>query len=238
MPAAFGDKAERGMTVIIGVDCATQDKNIGLALGKLSDGQLEVRKAVSNLRPGGVAATLMEWMDSSLPTLLAFDAPLGWPQAMGATFSSHKAGEPIAIEPNLFFRRRTDIHIKERLSQQPLDVGADRIARTAHRALRLVGDLRASLGQPIELAWAPYFTGVKVIEVYPAATLVSCKISARSYKDDGDAEARKGILGRLCEHLAMSDDQLRPACVADADVLDAVVCVLAGAARHGPPDSP
>lgn len=217
------------MTVIIGIDCAAQDKNIGLALGKLSGGRLEVSKAISNLRPGRVATTLRGWVDPSLPTLLAIDAPLGWPQAMGATLWGHEAGKPIAVEPNLLFRRRTDIHIKERLSQQPLDVGADRIARTAHRALQLIEGLGNSLGQPIELAWDPSFQDVRAIEVYPAATLISYGISARSYKDEGGTDARNGIVARLCEHIALGDHQLRPACVADADALDALVCVLAGA---------
>ena len=217
------------MVVIIGIDCATQDKNIGLALGKLSEGRLQVSKAISSLRPGGVASTLREWADPNLPTLLAIDAPLGWPQAMGATLLAHEAGKPIAVAPNLLFRRRTDVHIKERLSQQPLDVGADRIARTAHRALQLIGGLGTSLGQPIELAWDPLFHDIRAIEVYPAATLVAYKIPARSYKDEGGAEARNEILTRLCEHVTLDGDELRAACLADADVLDAVVCVLAGA---------
>src|SRR5437016_7332440 len=44
------------------------------------------------------------------------------------------------------FRRVTDDVIYERLGKRPLDVGADRIARTAHAALRFLEELRGFLG--------------------------------------------------------------------------------------------
>jgi hypothetical protein len=148
---------------------------------------------------------------------------------MGDTLAGHEAGQLIPIEPNRFFRRRTDIYIKEQLLQQPLDVGADRIARTAHRALQLLSELRAALHQSVGLAWGHKVDGVQAIEVYPAATLVSYKIPARLYKDESGKEARLSILERLGGHLALNSEQLRRNCIDDADVLDAVVCVLAGA---------
>lgn len=78
---------------------------------------------------------------------------------MGAMLVGHEAGKPITVQANQFFRRRTDVYIKERLSQQPLDVGADRIARTAHRALMIIVELGAGFPQPIDLAWEPPLHG-------------------------------------------------------------------------------
>jgi predicted RNase H-like nuclease len=217
------------MTAIVGIDCATEDKKVGLARGKFVGGCVEVSEALSNFKAGEVLLTLRRWIDPSIPTLLAIDAPLGWPQRMGETLVAHQAGEAIAVEANQLFRRRTDVYIKERLSQQPLDVGADRIARTAHRALRIIAELGAGLSQPVDLAWEPSLHGVAAIEVYPAATLVSYKIPARCYKEEGAAEARRNIVDRLGDHIASIEEHSRVACLADADVLDAVVCVLAGA---------
>ena len=53
------------------------------------------------------------------------------------------------------FRRSTDDAIAERLSERPLDVGSDRIARTAHAALSFLERLRKLLDAPIPLAWEP-----------------------------------------------------------------------------------
>ena len=54
------------------------------------------------------------------------------------------------------FRRETDREIKRRLGRQPLDVGADRIARTGHRALEILSKLADSLKlREILLAWVP-----------------------------------------------------------------------------------
>jgi len=217
------------MVTIIGIDCAVQDKNVGLARSQLVEGKAQVSEAKSNFKRGEVLTTLLEWIDPDSPTLLAIDAPLGWPEAMGDTLAGHEAGRFIPIEPNHFFRRRTDIYIKEQLLQQPLDVGADRIARTAHRALQLLSELRVALHQSVDLAWSHKVYSVQAIEVYPAATLASYKIPARLYKDESGKETRLSILERLGGHLALSSEQLRRNCVDDADVLDAVVCVLAGA---------
>ena len=64
--------------------------------------------------------------------------------------------------------------IQQKLKKTPLDVGADRIARTAYAALHLLGSVRVQLHLSIPLAWAPTdISVVAAIEVYPAATLVS-----------------------------------------------------------------
>lgn len=99
------------------------------------------------------------------------DSPLGWPKALGPSLVSHRAGMIIEVDANLLFRRVADGVIKQRLGKQSLDVGADRIARTAVDALRLLDQMRRDAGRSIPLAWAPDEAEPwRVIEVYPAAT--------------------------------------------------------------------
>jgi hypothetical protein len=69
------------------------------------------------------------------------------------------------------FRRMTDDEIHRRLRKRPLEVGANLIARTAHSALKLLGEIRERTGLAIPLAWAPVEAlPYRAIEVYPAAT--------------------------------------------------------------------
>jgi hypothetical protein len=89
--------------------------------------------------------------------------------------------------------RRTDASIKEKLGRQSLDVGADRIARTAHSALKILHQLSKRLSTQIPLAWHPRISGIAAIEVYPAATLAAYGISARSYKESDAESARKAF---------------------------------------------
>ena len=140
-----------------------------------------------------------------------------------------EAGDPIRDNANLLFRRGTDRFVKERIGKQPLDVGADRIARTAHAALRLLAQVRTLTGSPIPLAWNPKIRdGVAAIEVYPAATLTAHGLRASGYKSREDEKQREEILRGLAERMEITAD-LKPLLKSSADALDAAVCVLAGA---------
>jgi predicted RNase H-like nuclease len=214
---------------VIGIDCAVQDKNAGLAFGICSGQSLEVRLIPEH--PDGVLQQVEKWIDPTVPTLLAIDAPLGWPEPLGKALVDHRAGQPLVDKAHPLFRRETDREIRRRLGRQPLDVGADRIARTAHRALEILSQLAGKLSrQEIPLAWAPDLRqGVWVIEVYPAATLTACGIPIKGYKDvKKGANERRDIVTSLREHLFLPDklDTELEDCV---DALDAVVCLLAGA---------
>ena len=167
------------------------------------------------------------WIAQGSPTILAMDAPLGWPIKLGHQLSHHSAGERIDCEPNELFRRETDRVVKEKLGRQPLDVGADRIARTAHAALQLLGELGQVTGCPIPLAWHSDVEGVSAIEVYPAATLTAYRIRSSGYKRKDQPEARAEIVEGLRSHLELPDDV--SLVLSNADALDAAVCVLAGA---------
>ena len=211
---------------IIGIDCATQDKKIGLARGVFVDGRVTVDAAANCARDSSAAKTVAGWIGGTRPVLIAIDAPLGWPAPMGCALAVHRAGEPIVVKANDLFRRETDRFIKERIDKQSLDVGADRIARTAHTALRLLGEIGELINEEIGLAWGDLDPrSVSAIEVYPAATLTAHGFLATGYKDADATAARKEILVQLDQALELPPE--RTAMAGNADVLDAVVCLLA-----------
>jgi hypothetical protein len=67
-------------------------------------------------------------------------------------------------------------------------------------------------------------SSVAAIEVYPAATLTALGVAHRGYKDDPALRAQvlRDLPGLEVPH------ELRAACVATSDALDAVVAALAG----------
>ena len=158
--------------------------------------------------------------------LLALDAPLGWPAPLGDALAGHRAGDPLDASAHALFRRATDRDVRARLGKQPLDVGADRIARTARAALGLLGALREQLDLPIPLVWYPDVEGVGAVEVYPAATLRAYGVDATGYKRADGAAARGRVVGALRAEVDVPD---LPVLIESDDAVDAAVCVLAGA---------
>lgn len=212
---------------IIGVDCATAASKVGLALGELDGSRLTIHRATLCSRERGAVSVMADWVSRDDSALIAIDAPLGWPKALAESLIGHSAGLAIASPANSMFRRATDQFIQQRLGKTPLDVGADRIARTAHAALRLLSELRSKLSSPIPLAWTPDVAGIAAIEVYPAATLVAHGIRSTGYKRTELCEPRREILEALLRHSQVLDgveDLAR-----SADLIDSAVCVLAGA---------
>lgn len=126
-----GDDFAIGVTVI-GIDCATVDERTGVAVGLWTDGNLEIRtgrRCGRGVRAEEVVSRACERAVG--PILLALDAPLGWPVPLSDSLRGHRAGEPLAAEPSAMFSRETDRFIRAQLGKKPLEVGADRIARTA-----------------------------------------------------------------------------------------------------------
>lgn len=201
---------------IIGIDCATKQHNIGLALASFQDGKAMVRdvKVGSEINPA--LAIAKDWLAEAQPTLISLDAPLGWPTALGRNLQAHKAGERIDINPDILFSRYTDREVRRRLNKRPLEVGANLIARTAHAALQLLGQLREETGLAIPLAWNPDdVTETCAIEVYPRATL---KVMGIKYEQR---------LTAIREIECLTVDVVADA-LSSEHGLDAVVCVLAG----------
>ena len=215
------------ITKIIGIDCATQAKKTGLALGIFNKGKGSVEAVSIGSSDGGLVSTIAEWAKQSESTLIALDAPLGWPTDLGKELFAHDAGQPIQVESNQLFRRETDRFVKSKIGKQPLDVGADRIARTAHAAMNLLDKVRSETGEQIPLAWEQIITeGIKAIEVYPAATLLVHAIHIPGYKQKDNDQARSTIISKLREQMDIPIDT--SLLKQNDNVLDAVLCVLAG----------
>jgi hypothetical protein len=158
---------------------------------------------------------------------------------MRTAFSDHFAGRPLSVLPDELFRRKTDRYIKDETGKTPLDVGADRIARTAYAALKPLGGIGNHIGKTIPMAWSPDFDDIAAIEVYPAATLKVLGIRSSGYKLKNQDGERSEMLKALSDWVKVGEHASD--LVENPDVLDAVVCVVAGMdfisgkAKH-PPD--
>ena len=217
---------------VVGVDCATQPEKTGIAWADYTEGRLEGASGVSCRRGDDVSARVVETIGGRR-TLLCIDAPLGWPVPMGRLLSDHTAGEPLGKDPDLFFSRETDRVVRRELGKRPLEVGANFIARTAYRALGLLGEIGDAAGMPVALAWVPDFPGrLAAIEVYPAAVIRSRHLQNGVYRTPGGAEDRLRILGEIARTENIREglwiDELERASRTSPHVLDAFLCVVAG----------
>ena len=143
------------MTVLLGIDCSSSPKKTGLALGEARGGEIHILRCTTGSKRMPPAMIAFEWLKGYEDVIIALDAPLGWPKALGSNLSLHKAGMPLKVNADNLFSRETDREIRQRLGKKPLEVGANLIARTAVAALSLLGELRRSTGRKIPLAWAP-----------------------------------------------------------------------------------
>ena len=159
--------------------------------------------------------------------MLALDAPLGWPVAMGTTLRRHQAGGSVDVSPDRMFKRITDRCVKAD-GKNPLEVGASWIARTTHSALSLLACLRGATNEEIPLKWClgPWI-GIQAIEVYPALTLRALRIEGNGYKKENGRTSRASIVKELATQIEFSADQGNQMVTSD-DLVDAVVCVQAG----------
>ena len=213
--------------VVVGVDCATSPKNVGLARVVATARAARVDELATAASWEAIEETVAGWLGSR--TIIALDAPLGWPRPLGDVLSGHRAGGSVASSPNAMFRRTTDEVVIREIGKRPLDVGADRIARTAHAALSFLERLRVSTALPIPLAWAPgRVEGTSAIEVYPAATLAGRGLPHTGYKGakDGASDVRRDITSALAEMLTIDTDAIEAMAGSD-HVLDAAICGLA-----------
>ena len=89
-------------------------------------------------------------------------------------------------EPDHLFSRHTDRVVRARTGKRPLEVGADRIARAALRAVKVLGELRAETSLSLPLALTPGMPEEpSAIEVYPAATLLARGLASSGCKGRG-----------------------------------------------------
>lgn len=231
---------------IIGIDFSTDPKKTGFALGQYDRAECRILDAQSGTTQEEDIDLLHRWLGNESRALLAIDAPLGWPSSLGPALVKHRAGQVLTADPSLLerghdlcdrnqlFSRRTDKVVWSNTRQKPMDVGADRIARTAHAALHFLQTVARGPSGSIPLAWD--WTGideVSAIEVYPAATLAAHGLPHSGYKGPTNPGKRDEIIGKLRERQILrfemgSDIRQDSAIRNDDNILDAVVCVLAG----------
>lgn len=252
---------------IIGIDCAAQPGDFGLARARVRAGRLEILKATKGEGADNcfddLAKKVQDWIcGDDLPdppgrTLLALDAPLGWPLHLTRTLHDHRAGAPLPgpsaagsegfeNRGHSLFRRHTDRFLTEQLplTRAPQDIGASWIARLARSALELLGRLGPGDAEqsPVPLVWDPLrLKRLGAIEVYPRLTLRHLKRSI-----DKDELPYKGTESRHAGHrrtivddllaprLTLATDDLRPKRKRgdtddyDDDLIDAVLCAIEG----------
>lgn len=227
-PGLPGDIPGVRMTrAVIGIDCAVDPRRTGLALAVERKGRLRLADLAVGLGSEALHGRLARWMETHRVSVLALDAPLGWPASLGASLAVHQAGAPLDIVPNVLFRRATDAAVRDLLGKQPLDVGADRIARTAVAALALLQWLRDTSGAAIPVALDRDTEHAPVaIEVYPAGTLKACGLRDSGYKQPAQRARRVEILKGLAQHI--DTGQFADLLCDDDNALDAAICTVAG----------
>lgn len=208
---------------LVGLDAASDRRRFGWAVAECDDGGARL-VAQGLLGKPGVAwpAPLREALRDPGGVLLAIDAPLGWPRRMGATLAAHRAGEAVDVAKNDLFRRTTDDVVRTVLRKQPLEVGADLIARAAMEALAVLDELRKDSGKGLPLAWSPTGARDAVIEVYPGATLTAHGVARSKYKDPGTPGARDPMVEAFEPRLK----GLRQRAAEPSDIFDACLCIV------------
>jgi len=225
---------------LVGIDCATQEENLGLALGELNPrGRLEVERVTLGTAGESAEATIASWLRDASKPLIAVNAPLGWPAPLGPALASHAAGERLpspgrkartgaeaAVDQLL--RRETERVVQAHTGRSPSETTAERLTRRALAALGLLERLRSASPVPLPLAWEPgHDTGV--VEVRAQATLRAHGIRATAYRGRTHKarHARRAIVEQLGARMAITvtPDLLTQ----NADLLDALFCVLAAA---------
>lgn len=210
--------------LLLGLDAAADLRKFGYAFGRLTLGAVELLDSGTLNAEAAVNDILAPRLQAADRALIAIDAPLGWPAPLSAALREHRAGKPFADQPNELFRRTTDQVVRQVIGQQSLDVGADRIACAAWRALAVLGDLRNRLGDGLPLAWSADLPGrFGVIEVYPAATLKAWGVPAAGYKKPEAVAARRAIARRF----VADESWLKLLASGPVDVFDAGLCLIA-----------
>ena len=228
---------------VVGIDCsaAKDGKKVGLAWSRDST-SVQISSVGTAKGVSGTVEWIQENFGRSEPVLFALDAPLGWPSSLGPALSRHNAGSPFDQDSETLFSRCTDRYVYKEIFQdkglRPFAVGADKIAKTAHFALDLLRKLREEFGKDIPLVSDGNPIGESIddvwgaVEVYPRATLETLGVRSDGYKTGENAKPnREEVVRSLSsnDHVGLTVE-MKNRMVESDDVLDAVVCVMAG--RH------
>ncbi len=162
--------------------------------------------------------------------MVAFDVPLGWPDAFVEAIVAHHDGAgwpPAGTEPpadRVPLRYRTTDLVTRAGGAQPLSVSSDLIGVAAMRGARLQL-LLAEAGVPVDRSG---MTG-RVIEAYPAAALRAWGLASSKYKGRANAKSCSALAAELserCGHMGAVVAACLDGC--DDDGLDAFICRAGG----------
>jgi hypothetical protein len=209
-----------------GVDLSAEETNTCLARIEWRLGEatvVDLRQQVSN-------ALIVDATQEVFK--IGIDCPFGWPVAFVDFVNAHQRGD-VSAPPGLpiDWRRRlanrmTDLAVRRETGLVPLSVAADRIAHAAMRCAALLAEIHAA-GTVVDRTGQ---TG-KLVEVYPAASLMRWKLTHRGYK----RRANSGALSTLVDSVLTSAPWLHlvgyeELCRSSDDAFDAVVAALSARA--------
>lgn len=221
---------------IIGIDCSTQPARTGLVFARyhnrridlvhhINAGDIDDYSPLPDHRWYPLAKRCQDWIGEDEIVLFCMDSPLGWPDTMREVLPGHMAGELLGAESKDLFNRTTDLFIDETIQKRPLEVGANPIARTAAAALELLTTLRVMLRMELPLLWEQGpLERSGVIEVYPVATIIG-RVGAGTKLN---FKTKSDILLPILE-MDFGLESLDLLAGSDDHMLDAAMCVLAGA---------
>lgn len=217
---------------VVGIDFSTDPKKVGIAYGAIAQDRPRAESVLlgKSMQWDDIVDYVVSLIDNAkgTSTLIALDAPLGWPRSLWKALSDHHAGAVLRIDADKMFHRRTDDVVRERVGKKPLEVGADRIARTAHKALWFLNQVRERTGLQVPLSWTPgRVAEVAAIEVYPAATLAGRRLPNQGYKKDKGQKVRCDLVKEFASIVDLAP-QVPDELIANDDLLDAALCVVAG----------
>jgi len=212
--------------LFVGIDAAASDVNTGLVA--LEADTMQVRHVVLG-KEKPVDELLNLWLkEHKGPVMACIDAPLGWPATFSEALATHEAGMPINVDKEVFFPRMTDKLVHQKLGKRPLEITANYIARTAHRALQLVGVLNQSVNGTFQLflnhGKIPHYG---LAETYPAGWLISEQYIHKGYKKS--AAMREELLESIEQRysLVMASEH-RNRIIQWEHTFDALLCCLCG----------
>lgn len=163
---------------------------------------------------------------------VGIDCPLGWPELFLDFVNEHRAGAvrardgvPIRWRRQLA-NRMTDIEVNIETKLVPLSVAADRIAHVAFRCAALLAEMR-NAGFDVDRSGV---TG-RVVEVYPAASLLRWELPHRRYKGRPNVADLRALVASLLQKAPwLSLGVHRQLCESNDDAFDAVVAALSARA--------
>ncbi len=248
--------------VALGIDLAAKEDNWGLSLISLDEsfsaGTLELllphRAEVPNFKkqcPIKPSSSILREILTGLraikvPTALAVDIPIGWPQNHGPFATRWSAESGLGNEElpsrNEFEYRQTDILLREKLKSSLFAIGADKIASAAFEWARV----RMALSDLIDATDVGFGTNpdtaVVMFETYPAAFVrfnysnwIEYKTGEASDNQNCDPKSSEDVRFELIEQLVVDYDlNLKPskaslnlACTTPrSDAFDGLLCAL------------